>query len=181
LYPVLFLDALRVNIRDEGHVSKKSVYLAPALRMDGQKELLGMWIEGDEGAEFWAGVLNELKNRGIRDVLIAAVDGLAGFPEAVNAVCPGTDVRLSKVRNSVKYVSYKDRKAVTADLKEIYPAPSADAVQGALDRFAGKRDAEYPAVSKSRRNGRNEVIPFMKFSPEIRRAVYTADAVESVK
>jgi transposase-like protein len=182
-YPVLFMDALRVNIRDEGHVSKKAVYLALALRMDGQKELLGMWIERNEGAKFWMGVLKEHKNRGMRDTLIAAVDGLTGFPEAINAVFPETDVQLCMVhmvRNSVKYVSYKDRKAVTADLKEIYPAPSADAAQGALDRFAEKWDAKYPAVAKSWRSRWNEVIPFMKFSPEVRKAIYTANAVESV-
>jgi transposase-like protein len=182
-YPVLFMDALRVNIRDEGQVSKKAVYLALVIRMDGQKELLGMWIERNEGAKFWMGVLNELKNRGLQDTLIAAVDGLIGFPEAINAVFPETEVQLCMVhmvRNAVKYVSYKDRKAVTADLKEIYLAPSADAALGALERFGEKWDAKYPAIAKSWRNRWNEVIPFRKFSPEIRRAIYTTNAIESV-
>ena len=182
-YPVIFFDALRVNIRDEGHVSKKAVYLALAIRLDGQKELLGMWIERNEGSKFWTGILNELKNRGVQDTLIAAVDGLTGFPEAVNAVFPETEVQLCMVhmvRNSVKYVPYKDRKAVTSDLKEIYLAPSADAAESALERFAKKWDKKYPAISKSWRNRWNEVIPFMKFSPEIRKAIYTTNAIESL-
>ena len=182
-YPVIFFDALRVNIRDEGQVSKKSVYLALAIRMDGQKEVLGLWIERNEGSKFWMGILNELKNRGVEDMLIAAVDGLTGFPDAVNAVFPKTEVQLCMVhmvRNSVKYVPYKDRKAVTGDLKEIYLAPSADAAQGALERFAEKWDRKYPAISKSWQSRWNEVIPFMKFSPEIRKAIYTTNAIESV-
>jgi transposase-like protein len=182
-YPVLFFDALRVNIRDEGHVSKKAVYIALAIRLDGQKEVLGMWIEQNEGSKFWMGILNELKNRGVQDTLIAAVDGLTGFPEAINAVFPDAEVQLCMVhmvRNSVKYISYKDRKAVTTDLKEIYLAPSADAAQAALERFSEKWDGKYPAISKSWRNRWNEVIPFMKFSPEIRKAIYTTNAIESV-
>jgi transposase-like protein len=182
-YPVIFFDALRVNIRDEGHVSKKAVYIALAIRLDGQKEVLGMWIEQNEGSKFWMGILNELKNRGVVDTLIAAVDGLSGFPEAINAVFPEAEVQLCMVhmvRNSVKYISYKDRKAVTGDLKEIYLAPSADAAQAALDRFSEKWDGKYPAISKSWRNRWSEVIPFMKFSPEIRKAIYTTNAIESV-
>jgi transposase-like protein len=179
-YPVVFLDALRVNIRDEGHVSKKAVYLALAIRLDGQKELLGMWIEQNEGSKLWMGILNELKNRGVQDILIAAVDGLTGFPDAINAVFPKTEVQLCivhMVRNSLKYVPYEDRKAVTTD---IYLAPCEDAAQGALERFAGKWDGKYPAISKSWRNRWNEVIPYIKFSPEIRKAIYTTNAIESL-
>jgi transposase-like protein len=182
-YPVVFFDALRVNIREEGHVRKKAIHLALAIRLDGQKELLGMWIERNEGAKFWMGILNELKNRGMQDILIAAVDGLSGFPDAINAVFPDAEVQLCMVhmvRNSVKYVPYKDRKAVTADLKEIYLAPSADAAESALERFAEKWDHKYPAISRSWRSRWNEVIPFMKFSPEIRRAIYTTNAIESL-
>ena len=182
-YPVIFFDALRVNIRDEGHISKKSVYLALAIREDGQKELLGMWIERNEGAKFWMGILNELKNRGIKDVLIAAVDGLTGFPEAINAVFPETEVQLCivhMVRNSVKYVPFKDRKAVTGDLKTIYLAPSEAAARSALETFGEKWDGKYPAISKSWRSRWNEVIPYMKFSPEIRKAIYTTNSVESL-
>ena len=183
LYPVVFFDALRVNIRSEGHVAKKAVYLALAIRMDGQKEILGMWIEQNEGAKFWMGILNELKNRGVNDILIAAVDGLTGFPDAINAVFPKAEVQLCMVhmvRNSVKYISYKDRKAVTADLKEIYLAPSEEAATSALDRFSEKWDKKYPAISKSWRSRWTEVIPFMKFSPEIRKAIYTTNAIESI-
>jgi len=140
----MFFDALRVNIRDEGHVSKEAVYLALSIRLDGQTELLGRWIERNEGSTFWTGILNELKNRGVRDTLIVAVDGLTGFPEAVNAVFPETEVQLCMahmVRNSVKHVPYKDRKAVTADLKEIYLAPSAAAAESALERFAERSNS----------------------------------------
>ena len=182
-YPVMFFDALRVNIRDEGHISKKAVYLALAIRLDGQKELLGMWIERNEGSKFWMGILNELKHRGVQDVLIAAVDGLTGFPDAINAVFPETEVQLCMVhmvRNSVKYVPYKDRKSVTTDLKEIYLAPSADAAASALERFAEKWDRKYPAISKSWQSRWNEVIPFFKFSPDIRKAIYTTNAIESI-
>ena len=182
-YPVIFFDALRVNIRDEGHISKKAVYLALAIKMDGQKEILGMWIERNEGAKFWMGILNELKNRGVQDVLIAAVDGLTGFPDAINAVFPETEVQLCMVhmvRNSVKYVSYKDRKAVTTDLKEIYLSPSADAAANVLERFSEKWDRKYPAISRSWRSRWNEVIPFFKFSSDIRKAIYTTNAIESI-
>jgi transposase-like protein len=188
-YPVIFFDAPRVNIRDEGHVNKKAVYLATelpmalAIRLDGQKELLGMWIEKNEGSKFWMGILNELKNRGVQDILLAAVDGLTGFPDAVNAVFPKTEVQLCvvhMVRNSVKYVPYKDRRAVTTDLKEIYLAPSEDAALSALDRFGEKWDQKYPVISKSWRNRWTEIIPYMKFSPEIRKAIYTTNAIESV-
>jgi transposase-like protein len=182
-YPVVFFDALRTNIRDEGHVVKKALYIALAIRLDGQKEVLGMWIERNEGAKFWMGIMNELKNRGVEDILIAAVDGLTGFPDAINASFPDTEVQLCivhMVRNSVKYVPYKDRKAVAAGLKEIYLAPSADAASSELKRFAEHWDKKYPAISKSWRARWNEVIPFMKFSPEVRKAIYTTNAVESL-
>jgi transposase-like protein len=182
-YPVIFFDALRANIRDEGHIRKKAVYLALAIRLDGQKEVLGMWIEQNEGAKFWMGILNELKNRGVNDILIAAVDGLTGFPDAINTVFPKTEVQLCMVhmvRNSVKYISYKDRKAVTADLKEIYLAPSEDAAASVLDRFSEKWDKKYSSISKSWRSRWSEVIPFLKFSSEIRKAVYTTNAIESI-
>jgi transposase-like protein len=164
-------------------VRKKAVYLALAIRMDGQKEVLGMWIEQNEGAKFWMGILNELKNRGVNDILIAAVDGLTGFPDAINTVFPKTEVQLCMVhmvRNSVKYISYKDRKAVTADLKEIYLAPSEDAASGALEKFAEKWDKKYSMISKSWRNRWSEVVPVLKFSSEIRKAVYTTNAIESI-
>ena len=137
----------------------------------------------NEGAKFWMGILNELKNRGVKDILIAAVDGLTGFPDAINSVFSKTEVQLCMVhmvRNSLKYVPYKDRKAATADLKEIYLAPSEDAALTALDIFSEKWDAKYSMISRSWRNRWNEVIPFMKFSPEIRKAIYTTNAIESL-
>jgi len=164
-------------------VVKKAVYIALAIRLDGQKEALGMWVERNEGSKFWLGILNELRNRGVGDILIAAVDGLAGFPEAISAVFPATEVQLCiarMARNSVKYVPYKDRRAVAADLKEVCLAPSADAAQAALGRFAEKWDGRYPAISRSWQVRWNEVVPYMKFSPEIRRAIYTTNAIESL-
>jgi len=182
-YPVLFFDALRVNIRDEGHVSKKAVYLALAIGLDGQKEVLGLWIEQNEGSKFWMGILNELKNRGVNDILVAAVDGLTGFPDAINTIFPKTEVQLCMVhmvRNSLKYVPYKDRKAVAADLKKIYLAPSEDSALAALDSFSEKWNKKYSSISRSWRNRWSEVIPFMKFSLEIRKAIYTTNAIESL-
>jgi transposase-like protein len=183
LYPVLFLDALRINVREGSTVIKKAVYLALAIRMDGQKELLGMWIEQNEGAKFWMGIMNELKNRGVKDILISAVDGLTGFPEAIATVFPKTEVQLCivhMVRNSVKFVPFKDKKAVTADLKKIYLAPTEDLAAAALDGFGKTWDARYPMISRSWRNRWAEVVPFLKFSPDIRKVIYTTNAIESV-
>lgn len=182
-YPVVFFDALRVNVRENGTVVKKSVYLALAVQMDGKKEILGFWIQKQEGAKFWSGILSELKMRGVQDMLIAAVDGLTGFPDAINAVFPDTEVQLCMVhmvRNSVKYVSYKDRKAVASDLKKIYTAATSELAEAALDDFAKTWDSKYPVISKSWRNRWLEVIPFLKFSPEIRNSIYTTNAIESV-
>jgi transposase-like protein len=159
------------------------VYLALAIRLDGQKELLGMWIEQNEGAKFWLGVLNELKNRRIEDRLIAAADGLSGFPDAINAAFPNTEAQprvVHMARNSVKYISYKDRKDVTSDLKKMYLSPNEEEARRMPDAFAEKWDSKYPMISKSRRDRRNEVIPFLKFPENIRRAVYTTNAIESV-
>jgi len=191
-YPVMFFDALRTNIREEGHVVKKSVYLALAIGLDGQKEVLGLVDRAKRRfvglqSAFWMGILNELKNRGVKDILIAAVDGLTGSPDA-NTVFPKTEVqlciqtlvRVHMIRSSLKYVPYKDRKAVTADLKEIYLAPSEDTALSALDRFSEKWDKKYSMISMSWQNRWNEIIPFMKFSPEIRKAIYTTNAIESL-
>ena len=151
--------------------------------MDGQKELLGLWIEQNEGAKFWLGILNELHNRGVRDILIAAVDGLTGFPEAIHTVFPKTEVQLCivhMVRNSLKFVPYKDRKTVASDLKTIYMSPSEDSAYGALEAFAQKWDSKYPMIARSWMNRWPEVIPFLKFPEVIRKAVYTTNAIESV-
>ena len=182
-YPVIFMDAIRLSIREDAQVIKKAVYLALAIRIDGQKEILGMWVSENEGAKFWLGIITELKNRGVKDILVAAVDGLTGFPDAIAAVYPKTDVQLCMVhmvRNSCKYVSYKDRKEVATGLKKIYLAPSEEAAMAALDDFSKTWDIKYPNISKSWRSRWMEVIPFLKFSPEIRKVVYTTNAIESV-
>lgn len=182
-YPVLFLDALVIPVKDDSKIQKKAFFLALAIRMDGQKELLGLWAEQNEGAKFWLNVLNELKNRGVQDILIAAVDGLTGFPEAINAVFPQAEVQLCivhMVRNSLKFVPYKDRKMVASDLKKIYLSPSADTAQVALETFAEKWDSRYPMIARSWRSKWPEVVPFMKFPEVIRKAVYTTNAIESL-
>jgi len=182
-YPVLFLDALVIPVKDDSKIQKKAFFLALAIRMDGQKELLGLWAEQNEGAKFWLNVLNELKNRGVQDILIAAVDGLTGFPEAINAVFPQTEVQLCivhMVRNSLKFVPYKDRKTVASDLKKIYLSPSEETARAALDAFAEKWDSKYPMIARSWRSKWPEVVPFMKFPEVIRKAVYTTNAIESL-
>lgn len=182
-YPILFLDALVIPVKDDSKIQKKAFFLALAIRTDGQKEILGLWAEQNEGAKFWLGVLNELKNRGLQDVLIAAVDGLTGFPEAINAVFPKTEVQLCivhMVRTSLKFVSFKDRKLVAADIKKIYLSPSEEAAVTALDAFAETWDSKYPMISRSWRTRWPEIIPFLKFPEVIRKAVYTTNAIESL-
>jgi len=182
-YPVVFLDAIMIKVRDGAHVVSKSVYLALAIRLDGQKELLGLWIDAAEGAKFWLRILNELQNRGVKDILIASVDGLSGFPDAIRTVFPQTEIQLCivhVVRNSLKYVSHKDKKAVATDLKSIYLAPSEETASAALDAFASTWDGRYPTISSSWRKRWAEIVPFLKFPPDIRKAVYTTNAIESV-
>jgi putative transposase len=183
MYPVVFLDALSVKIRDDGHVVKKSIYLALAITLEGRKELLGMWIDQHEGAKFWLGVLSELKNRGVKDILIAAVDGLSGFPDAIKTIYPQTQVQLCivhMIRNSVRFVSFKDRKAVTAALRPIYTAANEEQALAALDAFAGEWDARYPMISRSWKTRWTEVAPFLSYPEEIRKVIYTTNAIESV-
>jgi putative transposase len=182
-YPVLFLDALVINVKDSNHIVKKSVYLALAIRMDGQKEILGLWIDQNEGSKFWLGILNELHNRGVQDILIAAVDGLTGFPEAINAVFPKTEVQLCivhMVRNSLKFVPYKDRKEIAADLKTVYASATEEAAAAALNDFEQKWNAKYPMIARSWRAKWPEIIPFLKFPEVIRKVIYTTNAIESV-
>lgn len=182
-YPIVFLDALVINVKENSKVVKKAIYLALAVRIDGKKELLGLWIDQNEGAKFWYEVLSELKNRGVNDILIAGVDGLTGFPEAIKTVFPKTEVQLCivhMVRNSLKYVPFKDRKAVAAGLKGIYTAPSEQAASEELERFAMTWDPKYPTISRSWRSRWPEVIPFFKFPEVIRKVIYTTNAIESV-
>jgi putative transposase len=174
-YPLVFLDALRVKVRDEGTVRNKAVYVALGVRSDGTKEVLGLWIEQTEGAKFWLRVMNELRDRGIEDILIAVVDGLKGFPEAIAAVFPRTQVQaciVHLIRNALDFVSYKDRKAIAAALKEIYRARSAEAGQAALDAFdAGPWGRRYPVMAQSWRRYWPEVIPFFAFPADVRRII----------
>lgn len=183
VYPVVFFDAIVVNVRDNGYVVKKSIYLALGLTLEGHKDLLGMWIDQAEGAKFWMSVMTELKNRGVNDILIAAVDGLTGFPEAIRAVYPRTEVQLClvhAVRSSLKFVPYKDRKAVAAGLKPIYSAPNQPAALAALEAFASQWESKYPMIIRSWKTRWPELIPFLAYSPEIRKAIYTTNAIESL-
>ena len=183
-YPLVFFDALRIKVRDEGIVRNKAVYLALGVRADGHKEILGLWIEQTEGAKFWLRVMTELKNRGIEDILIAVVDGLKGFPDAITAVFPQAQVQtciVHLIRNSLEFVSYKDRKTVAAALKEVYRAKDADAGAAALDAFAeGPWGTKYPAIAMSWRRNWPAVIPFFAFPTDVRRIIYTTNAIEAL-
>lgn len=184
VYPVVFLDALRVKIRHEGVVRNKAIYVALALTMTGEKEVLGLWVEQTEGARFWLGVLNELKTRGIEDILVAVVDGLKGFPEAIEAVFPQTMTQtciVHLIRNSLEPVSWKDRKALMPSLKAIYQAATADAAEAALEAFeAGPWAKRYPMIAPAWRRAWVYVVPFFAFPPAIRKMIYTTNAVESL-
>jgi len=172
-----------INVREDGKVAKKSIYMALAINLEGRKELLGLWIDQSEGASFWLRILNELKNRGLQDILIAAVDGLTGFPEAIAAVFPKTEVQLCivpMVRTSLKFVPYKDRKAIADDLKKIYSAPSEEAAVDELERFSATRDAHYLMISRSWKSRWAELTPFFKFPETIRKVIYTTNALESL-
>ena len=184
LYPVVFFDALRVKIRDEGIVRNKAVYLAIGVLPDGGRDVLGLWIEQTEGAKFWLKVFNDLRTRGVEDVLIAVVDGLKGFPEAIEAVFPRTTVQtcvVHLIRNSLEVVSYKDRKAVATAIKPIYTALNADLSELALNEFAASPWGQrYPTIAAAWRRVWTRVIPFFVFPPDIRRILYTTNAIESL-
>jgi putative transposase len=184
LYALVFFDALRVKMRDEGTVRNKAVYLAIGVTPDGRKDVLGIWIEQTEGAKFWMRVMSELKNRGVNDILIAVVDGLKGFPEAITAVFPDTQVQTCIVhllRNSMDYAGWKDRKPVATALKEVYRAVDAEAAAVALSEFEdGPWGHKYPAITAAWRRHWAEVIPFFAYPAEVRRMVYTTNAIESL-
>lgn len=184
MYPIVYFDALRLKIRDEGAVKNKAVYLALGIRADGRKEVLGLWIEQTEGAKFWLKVFNELKNRGLQDILIAVVDGLRGFPEAIEAVYPEAQIQtciVHLIRNSLNLASWKDRKALAMALKPIYQAATADAAATALQSFAesdwGKK---FPTVTAMWQRQWEQVIPFFAYPPEVRKIIYTTNAIESM-
>ena len=183
LYPIVYMDCIVVKVRHNGSVINKAVFLALGINLDGQKELLGMWMAENEGAKFWLNVLTELKNRGLQDILIACVDGLKGFPDAINSVYPQTHIQLCIIhmlRNSLKYVSWKDYKAVTQDLKAVYQSPTEEAALMALDQFAQTWDDKYPQISKSWRTHWENLNTFFAYPAEIRKAIYTTNAIESL-
>jgi putative transposase len=183
VYPIIYLDALVVKVRDSSHIQNKAIHLIVGINTLGRKEVLGLWITHNEGAKFWLQVLTDLRNRGVRDIFIACVDGLTGFPEAIETAFPKTEVQLCivhQVRNSLKYVSWKWRKEVAEDLKAIYTAATADEAELQLEAFAGKWDEQLPTISKSWRVNWARLIPFLSYPEDIRRVIYTTNAIESV-
>jgi putative transposase len=185
VYPVVIFDALRVKIRDKDSrmVKNKAVYLALGITGGGEREVLGLWIAENEGAKFWLAVINELRNRGVQDILIAVVDGLKGFPAAINSAFPETTVQtciVHLVRHSLNFCSWKDRKAVAAKLRDVYSAETAEAAREALEAFDDEWGKQYPSIAQAWRRAWEEVIPFFAFSPEIRRVIYTTNAIESL-
>jgi putative transposase len=183
-YPLVFLDAIRVKIRDEGLVRNKAVYLALGVAADGTKDILGLWIETTEGAKFWLKVMNDLKARGVEDILIAIVDGLKGFPEAIEAVFPSAAVQtciVHLIRNSLDFVSWKDRKPVIAELRKIYRAADAEAGRKALEAFMeGSWGRKYAAIGQIWRRQWEQIIPFFAFAPAVRKIIYTTNAIEAL-
>lgn len=183
IYPIVFFDALRVKIRDEGLVKNKAVYVVLGMTPCGEKDVLGLWIEQTEGAKFWLKVMNDLKNRGVADILIAVVDGLKGFPEAIASVFPQTLVQtciVHLIRNSLSFVSWKDRKAIMPSIKAIYHAENADAARTRLEEFEAEWGKRYPAIGQAWRRAWQHVVPFFAFAPEIRKMIYTTNAVEAL-
>ena len=183
VYPIVFMDALRVKIRDSGHVINKAVYMALGVNLDGNKEVLGLWVAKEEGAKFWLKVVTELKNRGVKDMFIACVDGLKGFPEAIESVYPETQVQLCivhMVRNSLRFVPWKDKKAVVADLKTIYTATNAEVAKESLNAFRTKWDEKYPTIADSWERNWEGLVPFLSYPDYIRKAIYTTNAIESL-
>lgn len=183
LYPIVYLDCIVVKVRHDGRVINKSIYLALGINIEGQKELLGMWMAENEGAKFWLSVLTELKNRGLQDIFIACVDGLKGFPDAINTVYPETRIQLCivhLVRNSLRFVSWKDSRAVIRDLKAVYQAPTEEAGQQALEAFASAWDYRYPQVSRSWQANWTNLATFFAYPEDIRKAIYTTNAIESL-
>ncbi len=183
IYPIVYLDCIVLKIRQDKQVINKAIYLALGVNMEGHKELLGMWISENEGAKFWLSVLTELQNRGVQDILIACVDGLKGFPDAINTVFPETQIQLCivhMVRNSMKYVPWKDYKAITADLKTIYQASTEESALKALADFSDKWDDKYPQISRSWKAHWENLNTLFQYPEDIRKAIYTTNAIESL-
>jgi len=183
VYPILYMDALRVKVRDGAHVQNKAIHVAIAVNLAGHKEVLGLWVAQNEGAKFWLQVLTELQNRGVKDIFIACVDGLKGFPEVIESVYPKAEIQMCivhMVRASLSYVNWKQRKPVAADLRQIYQAATAQAASQQLDAFAQKWDAVCPMVSQIWRRHWDRIMPFLAYPAEIRKVIYTTNAVESL-
>jgi len=183
VYPIVYLDCIVVKIRQDKQIINKAIFLALGVNLTGHKDLLGMWIAEQEGARFWLNVLTELQNRGVKDILIACVDGLKGFPDAINTVYPDTRIQLCivhMVRNSVKFVPWKDYKPVTADLKQIYQSVTEEEALKALDNFAARWDDKYPQISKSWRNHWQNLNTLFDYPEDIRKVIYTTNAIESL-
>jgi len=183
VYPIVYLDCIHVKVRDSGAVRVKAVYLAIGINMNGEKEVLGLWTAQTEGAKFWLQVVTELKNRGVQDIFIACVDGLKGFPEAIETVYPQTAVQLCivhLVRNSLNYVGWKMRKQIAADLKRIYQSATVAEAEQQLAEFEAQWNGDYPSIAQIWRRNWSRVIPFFDYPPEIRRIIYTTNAIESV-
>lgn len=183
VYPIVYLDCIVLKVRQDNRVINKSVYLALGINLEGQKELLGLWLSENEGAKFWLNVLTELQNRGVKDILIACVDGLKGFPDAINTAYPDTHIQLCivhMVRNSMKFVPWKDYKAIAADLKKIYQATSEEKALLSLDHFADLWDEKYPQISRSWRAHWQNLNTLFNYPQDIRKAIYTTNAIESL-
>jgi putative transposase len=183
VYPIIFLDAIVVKCREDNRVINKAVYLALAVNMNGEKEILGFWISNNEGAKFWLSIVTELKNRGLQDVFIFCVDGLKGLPEAINSVYPKSQVQLCivhMVRNSLKFVPHKEKKNVAADLKKIYTSVNEDGAKKELNSFREKWGNKYPTIADSWARNWAEIVPFLAFPNDIRKAIYTTNSIESV-
>ena len=181
IYAVVFLDAIHYHVRSEGQIVKKAVYIAIGIDLDGKKDVLGMWVGENESAKFWATVLNGLRNRGVEDIFIACTDNLNGFSDAIAAVYPKTDIQnciIHQLRNSSKYVSYKDLKALMADLKAVYAAPDEASALAALELFSGKWDKKYPKISQSWQSNWANLSTYFKFPAELRKLIYTTNAIE---
>ena len=181
VYAVVFLDAIHYHVRSEGQIIKKAVYIAIGIGLDGKKDVLGMWVGENESAKFWANVLNSMRNRGVEDILIACTDNLSGFSQAIEAVFPQTDIQnciIHQLRNSSKYVSYKDLKALMADLKKVYTAIDEETAMNALDEFAEIWDSKYPKISKSWYDNWANLSTYFKFPQELRKLIYTTNAIE---
>ena len=183
IYPIVYLDAIFVKVRDNGHIINKAVYFALGVTMEGMKDLLGMWIAETEGSKFWLSVVTEIKNRGVQDIFIACIDGLKGFPEAIETVFGQTQIQVCivhMVRNSLKYVSWKDRKSVAADLRTIYSSVNEGAARESLEEFEAKWNEKYSRIGELWRRHWSLIIPFLAYPKDIRRAIYTTNAIESL-